>query len=188
MKRMTAREILAEAFREIAEKKPVDKITVQDIIENCGYSKTTFYRVFRDKYDLMAWDYFRRHRQIMAPVENTENGWKTTLLEAALLFNEQKDYLKNLLLHTNGLDSFSRYMKQIHFQNFSGCVLLKSGMKALDVKTEMYVRTYCQGTTDLTCDWIMGAYDVTPEELAEVYENCLPVPLQRYLLEPAAQK
>lgn len=182
VKRMTAQEILAESFREIAEKKPADKITVQDIIENCGYSKTTFYRVFKDKYDLMAWDYCRRHRQIMAPAENADDGWKTTLLEAALLFNEQKEYLKNLLLHTNGLDSFSRYMKQVHFLSLSRCVQNKSGMKELDVKTEMYVKTYCQSTTDLTCDWIMGAYDVTPEELAEVYENCLPAPLQKYLL------
>lgn len=182
MKRMTAQEILAESFREIAEKKPVDKITVQDIINNCGYSKTTFYRVFKDKYDLMAWDYFRRHRLIMAPTENADEGWKTTLIEGALLFNEQKEYLKNLLLHTNGLDSFSRYMKQVHFESLKKCVLHKSGIKKLDVKTEMYVRTYCQGTTDLTCDWIMGAYDVTPEELAEVYENCLPSPLHAYLL------
>ncbi|MBQ9198052.1 MAG: TetR family transcriptional regulator [Clostridia bacterium] len=72
MKRMTAQEILAESFREIAEKKPVDKITVQDIINNCGYSKTTFYRVFKDKYDLMAWYYFRRHRLILAPTENAD--------------------------------------------------------------------------------------------------------------------
>ena len=57
MKRKTARELLAESFRELAASKPVDKITVPNIIENCGYSKTTFYRLFNDKYDLMAWDY-----------------------------------------------------------------------------------------------------------------------------------
>lgn len=182
MKKKTAKEILAESFRELAEKKAVDKITVQDIIENCGYSKTTFYRLFKDKYDLMAWDYIRRHRQIMDQTENTDYEWKRTLIEGSFLFEEQKDYLKNLLLHTNGLDSFSRYMKQVHFDSLRKCVLDTSGMKELDVKTEMYVRTYCQGTTDLTCDWIMGMYDVTPEELAEVFEECLPYPLHKYLL------
>jgi len=35
---------------------------------------------------------------------------------------------------------------------------------------------------DLGCDWIMGAFPVTPEELAAVFEDCLPVPLQKYLL------
>lgn len=182
MKRKTAKEMLVESFRELAEKKAVDKITVQDIIGNCGYSKTTFYRSFKDKYDLMAWDYIKRHRQIMDKTEKADYAWKTTLIEGALLFNEQKDYLKNLLLHTNGLDSFSSNMKLVHFDSLKKCVLEASGMKELDVKTEMYVRTYCQGTVDLTCDWIMGAYDVSPEELAEVYEKCLPEPLHKYLL------
>ena len=36
MKRKTAREILAESFRELAQSKPVDKITVPNIIEKCG--------------------------------------------------------------------------------------------------------------------------------------------------------
>ena len=73
-------------------------------------------------------------------------------------------------------------MKQLHFESLSKCVLDASGIKELDIKTEMYVRTYCQGTVELTCDWIMGLYDVRPEELAEVYENSLPQPLHQYLL------
>lgn len=121
MKRKTAKEMLAESFRELAEKKAVDKITVQDIIENCGYSKTTFYRSFKDKYDLMAWDYIKSHKQIMDQTENADYEWKRTLMEGSMLFQEQKEYLKNLLLHTGGLDSFSRYMKQVHFESLSKC-------------------------------------------------------------------
>ena len=81
MKRKTAREILAESFRELAGSKPVDKITVPNIVENCGYSKTTFYRLFKDKYDLMAWDYTTRHQEIMVQTEKADYEWKTTLLE-----------------------------------------------------------------------------------------------------------
>ena len=98
------------------------------------------------------------------------------------MFYEQRDYLKNLLLHTNGYESFSRYMKQSHFDSLKKCVLDASGEQKLDIKTEMYVRTYCRGTVDLICDWIMGAYDVGPEALAEVFEECLPRPLRKILL------
>ena len=182
MKRKTAREILAESFRELAGSTPVDKITVPNIIENCGYSKTTFYRLFKDKYDLMAWDYAQRLQAIMGQTEKADYEWKQTLLEGALLYNEQKDYLRNLLLHTSGYESFSRHMKQLHIESLTKCVLDASGLKELDVKTEMYVRTYCQGTVDLSCDWIMGAFQVTPEEFAAVFEECLPFPLQKYLL------
>ena len=182
MKRKTAKEMLAESFRELAEKKPVDKITVQDIIDNCGYSKTTFYRSFKDKYDLMVWAYIRRQKEIMDQMDEPDYEWKTTLLEGAFMFDEQKDYLKNLLLHMTGYESFSKYMKQRHFEALRKCVFDASGEKELDIKTEMYVRTYCQGTVDLICDWIMGVYEVSPEELAEVFENCLPIPLHKYLL------
>ena len=73
MKRKTAREILAESFRELAADKPVDKITVPNIIENCGYSKTTFYRLFKDKYDLMAWDYLQRIQAIVSQTKEEDD-------------------------------------------------------------------------------------------------------------------
>ena len=182
MKRKTAKEILADSFRELARSKPVDKITVPNIIENCGYSKTTFYRLFKDKYDLMAWDYAQRLQAIVGQTEKADYEWKQILWDVALLFNEQKDYLRNLLLHTSGYQAFSRHMKQLHIESLRRCVQDASGRKELDVKTEMYIRTYCQGTVDLSCEWIMGAYQVTPEELAVVFEDCLPVPLQKLLL------
>ena len=182
MKRKSAKEILAESFRELAEVKTVDKITVPDIISNCGYSKTTFYRLFKDKYDLMAWDYAKSHKEIMNNALENDLEWKTTLHEGALLFNRERDYLKNLLLHTSGYEAFSKYMKELHIESLSNYLLAVSGMKKLDLQTEMYVRTYCQGTVDLICDWIMGMYDISPEELAEVFENSLPVPLHKYLL------
>lgn len=83
MKRKTAKKMLAESFRELAEKKPVDKITVQDIIDNCGYSKTTFYRSFKDKYDLMAWAYIKEQEEIIDRMDNPDYEWKTIFLEGA---------------------------------------------------------------------------------------------------------
>ena len=59
MKRKTAKEILADSFRELAETRAIDKITIKDITDNCGYSTATYYRQFRDKYDLIAWAYSR---------------------------------------------------------------------------------------------------------------------------------
>lgn len=47
MKRKTTKELLTESFRELAENKPIYKITVQEIVDNCGYSPATFYRHFR---------------------------------------------------------------------------------------------------------------------------------------------
>ena len=42
MIRKTTKEILAESFRELAQTKNVDKITVRDITKNSGYYDASF--------------------------------------------------------------------------------------------------------------------------------------------------
>lgn len=37
MKRKTTKEILAESFRELVENHPVNKITIQEIVDNCDF-------------------------------------------------------------------------------------------------------------------------------------------------------
>ena len=182
MRRRTSKEILAESFRELTKRKPAGRITVIDIAENCGYSTTTFYRHFKDKYDLMAWEYTCRVEKIMDEYSGDESEWLLVCLNTAKFFDEEKDYLSNLLLHTNGYDSFVFNMKKIHFDIVSRWILKNHREEVLDTKTEMYIRTYCHGTVDLSCEWIMGKYDVTVEELAEVFENCMPDPLRKYLI------
>ena len=105
MRRKAAKELLAESFRELAERKSVDKITVREIVENCGYSPATFYRQFRDKYDLIAWDYSRELERIMAQL-GEEHSWLQTLSDAAHWFAGRREYLSNLFLHTECLDAF----------------------------------------------------------------------------------
>ncbi len=181
MKRKTAKELLAESFRELAKVKSIDRITIADITENCGYSPATFYRQFRDKYDLIAWDYTRGVAEIMDRIGTDGFTWEQTLLAGAKGFARERAYLANLFLHTEGHDSFIRYMAQINHDALKKYILKTSGQTELDEKTEMYVRLYCLGTVSLTCEWILGKYTATPEELAEVYRNALPAPLYPYL-------
>ena len=103
------------------------------------------------------------------------------LTEVAKYFEEQRDYLSNLLLHTNGYDSFVNNMTQIHHERLRFLILKVAPENKLDVITEMYIREYCFGTVHLTCEWILGKYKVSFEELTQVYINNLPEPLNKYL-------
>lgn len=150
MKRKTAKELLADSFRELAAEKNIDKITVRDVVENCGYSTATFYRQFKDKYDLIAWDYTRDVKKILDQVGKDRVTWRQALSDAAGYYERQKAYLENLLLHTTGYDSFLRYMNQINHDSLKERILLVSGLDELDEKTEMFIRVYCLGTVNLT--------------------------------------
>lgn len=182
MKRKTAKEILAESFREVAERKNIDKITVKDITENCGYSPATFYRQFRDKYDLIAWDYTRDLESVLSGVNGSKTEWKNAFLGIAHFFHDRKRYLANLFLHTSGLESFMAYMQAVHFQSLKNIVEKASGSPSIDVLTEMYIRLYVLGTAQFACEWILGKFEATAEELATVFEQTLPAPLQKYLV------
>ena len=182
MKRQTAKEILAASFRELAQEKTVDKITVREVTANCGYSQATFYRQFQDKYDLIAWDYAQGVAAIMQKIGQDGYPWSQTLLEGAEHFEADRAYLENLLRHTEGHDSFVRYMAEINFNALKAHIQRQSGMDELPERTVMYIRLYCLGTVSLTCEWVFGKYEASPAEMAEVFLQSLPQPLHPYLL------
>lgn len=182
MKRKTSKELLAESFREVAERKNIDRITVRDITENCGYSPATFYRQFRDKYDLIAWDYARELQGILSGMNGSRAERQNVLKCAAAFFQERKTYLANLLLHTGGLESFILYMQEVHYQSLKEIVERASG-QPIDAMTEMIIRLYVLGTVQFTGEWILGKWEATADELGMVFEQTLPAPLQGYLSE-----
>ncbi|WP_297957136.1 TetR/AcrR family transcriptional regulator C-terminal domain-containing protein [uncultured Ruminococcus sp.] len=181
MKRKTAKEILAESFRELAETVPIDKITIKDIVYNCDYSPATFYRHFKDKYDLIAFDYVQRTSEIMEKVGKNGYEWKDTLTDGMRFFDENRKYMKNLLLHTSGMDSFVRYFASANIKHLSNCILHNSEITELTSDLVIYVKVYVFGTVQTACEWLLGEIDCTPEHLAKLFENSVPEPLKKYL-------
>ena len=49
------KEALAAALRQMMTVKPIDKVTVKDIVEICGVNRQTFYYHFDDVDDLLEW-------------------------------------------------------------------------------------------------------------------------------------
>ena len=51
----TTKRALEASLKSLLLKKPLDKITISDIAEDCGISRMTFYYHFKDIYDLVEW-------------------------------------------------------------------------------------------------------------------------------------
>lgn len=181
MQRKTSKEILAESFREVAENKNIDKITVKDITDNCGYSPATFYRQFSDKYDLIAWDYTRELEKILVGIDGTWHEWVNTLKSIAEFFEDRKMYLKNLILHTSGLEAFITYMQEKNYRCLINIVHKAEDGRTIDKITEMCIRLYVLGTVQLTSEWILGKWDATAEDLGMVYVQMTPELLRKYM-------
>ena len=48
---------IADAMKQLMRSRPIEKITTSQILEKAGVSRRSFYRYFRDKFDLVEWIY-----------------------------------------------------------------------------------------------------------------------------------
>jgi AcrR family transcriptional regulator len=173
----------ASSLRALAAHRDVDKITVGEIAAGARRSPATFYRHFRDKYDLAAWDYARDGGAIMARIGDGDYSWSRTLLDGAAYFRRHRTYLRNLLTHTSGRDSFVCHMMATNVALLRDCVAEAAGSDRLDPEMLLCIKIYCYGTVHLACDWIMGQIDCTSEQLAHAMEVALPEPLRAVLID-----
>ena len=51
----STKESLGNALKKMLTIKPIDKITVKDLVEECGVNRQTFNYHFDDVYDLLEW-------------------------------------------------------------------------------------------------------------------------------------
>jgi len=180
VKRKTAREVLIESFLELAEQKNVDKISVKDITDNCGYSPATFYRHFKDKYDLIACEYALKVESLVEKIDTQNYSFEDMITEGIYLYESRKKYLTNLLLHTKGLDSFRHHMVEINYRILSQHILKNKPNKNLDETEEMFLRFYCEGCISVFCNWILGRYLADKVKLIEILVNSLPLSLHPF--------
>lgn len=52
------KEAFAHALTVLSQERPLSKISVKDIVEQCGVSRGVFYYHFRDKYELIQWVFY----------------------------------------------------------------------------------------------------------------------------------
>ena len=77
MSKITKR-ALAAVLKKTMEKKPLSRITVTELTEECGINRHTFYYHFKDLYDLVEWVYNDELEQEMEK-NGRSRTWKETL-------------------------------------------------------------------------------------------------------------
>ena len=75
----TTKRALETSLKNLLLKKPVNKITINDITEDCGVNRATFYYHFKDIYDLIEWSCEEDSRKA-ADGNTTYETWQQGLL------------------------------------------------------------------------------------------------------------
>ena len=87
------KQLLAQSLQELMVTTPLEKISVNDIVDHAGVGRNTFYYHFEDKYDLVNW-YFQSGITQFLVERSAYSSWDSllTALEAYFLENKQPVY------------------------------------------------------------------------------------------------
>ncbi len=88
------KQILEESLKKLMQKKPLDKITIRDLTEDCGISRMTFYYHFKDIYDLIEWACLADATKALAG-KKTYDTWSEGLVQIFEVVYENKPFILN---------------------------------------------------------------------------------------------
>ena len=71
---------LEQSLKNLLLKKPLTKITVGDITDDCGINRMTFYYHFKDIYDLVEWSCLEDAKRALDE-KKTYDTWQQGLLQ-----------------------------------------------------------------------------------------------------------
>ncbi len=100
--------LLAESFKRLVEKKPVEKITIREITDLAGVIRPTFYNHFQDKYELLEWIIVTEIFEPMDPL--IDRGELSEAVEGALNVMQKEKEFYDRAVRLTGQNSFEDIM------------------------------------------------------------------------------
>lgn len=88
--------LISNAFFDLALSKSIDKITVKDIVENCGITRQTFYYHFQDIMDVIEWSLQQKMNEVLDKSLKAPSMIEAIKILASLL-SEHPDFINKLL-------------------------------------------------------------------------------------------
>lgn len=110
MKGNVTKNALSNAFVQLLQKKPIAKITINDIAEECGISRMTFYYHFRDIYDLADWTLQKALHAVFAD-HHTRDNWQQGFLDLLRVMKENQSLILNVYTSADR-ELVDRYMRR----------------------------------------------------------------------------
>ena len=171
MKR-TEMDILLALNRLIA-RMDMEKITTEKIVEEAKISRATFYRYFKDKYDVLN----RNYKELLDGCLRQCGGYRELF---TLLYRHAREEWSDFhrAFSTTGVNSFENYIsrysrsvvEQITSENRDG--------QGLTSKEQLQLDVFCRGISDMYKKWTLGQYDLDADSAADALLAMMPATLR----------
>ncbi len=166
------RRAITDALKQLMTQKPLDKITISEIMELCGMRRQHFYYYFTDIYDLVRW-VFEDEALALRGRQSGNLPWQEGLLQ---LFRYIAD---NRTLCLCALDSLGReYLKRLFESDINGLVrqtvgqvIREKGFPDNAEKEDVTARFLTIAMAGIVESWLRGELGQTPEELIALFNT-----------------
>ncbi len=157
---------LEQSLKNLLLKKPLTKITVSDIAEDCGINRMTFYYHFRDIYDLVEWSCLEDARQALEE-KKTYDTWQQGFLQIFEAVRKNKPFIMNVYrcVHREKVELYLSPLVDNLLLNIINKEADKVSIR--DEDKQFIAKVYSYVFIGIMLDWIRDDMREDPEEIVE---------------------
>ena len=165
----TTKLALEASLKKLLLKKPVDKITINDLTEDCGISRMAFYYHFKDIYDLVEWSCEEDASRALAG-KKTYETWQQGLLQIFEAVQENKPFILNVYRSVSR-EQVENYLYKLTYDLLEGVVEEQARGMSVRSEDKAFIATlYKYMFVGLMLDWIRSDMKGDPQLLVDRLE------------------
>ena len=157
---------IEESFIRLLNERPLDKITIKDIVDDCGISRMAFYYHFKDIYDLVEWACIEDASKALQG-KKTYETWQEGLLQIFEAVQENKPFILNAY-RCISREQMERFLYQLTYGLIRGVVEEQSRGTAVSEEDKSFIAEfYKYSFVGVMLDWIRQGMTADPRVLTE---------------------
>lgn len=176
---------LEQSLKNLLLKKPLTKITVGDITDDCGINRMTFYYHFKDIYDLVEWSCLEDAKRALDE-KKTYDTWQQGLLQIFKAVQENRPFILNVYRCVHR-EQVEKYLQPLVDQLLLNVINEEAaGITVRDEDKQFIAQVYSYMFIGLMLDWIKDDMREDPqqivEKLSKLIKGSVSVALSRFKL------
>ena len=144
---------LEASLKNLLLKKPVDKITITDLTNDCGITRMAFYYHFKDIYDLVEWSCYEDASKALHG-KKTYETWQEGLMQIFEAVMENKPFIMNVY-HALSREQIENYLFRLTRDLIMNVIKeCSKGMNITASEQSFIADFYKYSFVGLMLDWI----------------------------------
>ncbi len=181
MKKRTSKEILAETLIDLSKTKPIEKITVKQIVNESGLSLQTFYNHFSDKAELLSFIHKTEISRIFDNIYEQGLPFHSIFLEDTFFEGYYREFMRNVTDCGEGLDLFIRQAAQNVYDCLIDYISRRYEIEEIPFDTQIYTRSFAWTISLMYEAWVNNPKFIEQQALGDYIMGCVPESLKQYL-------